>query len=167
MAFSLRVLGAPGHRAKAELGNGQAGLAKGQGLHHASGGGLQPIAALQQARPDQRRGKGPDLRTLHEHTKVSGMSLPIHTQSQPRPQDLQPLVGDLTLRRGRVHELWLIAPGAAPVSLGLLDAPELMVAYPRPPEGWTLAVSIEPAGGSPIGTPTGPVILTAEVGTDT
>ena len=33
------------------------------------------------------------------------MSLPIHTQTAPRPQDLQPLVGDLTLRRGRVHEL--------------------------------------------------------------
>lgn len=32
------------------------------------------------------------------------MSLPIHTQAAPRPQDLQPLVGDLTLRRGRVHE---------------------------------------------------------------
>lgn len=68
---------------------------------------------------------------------------------------------------GRVHELWLIAPDAAPVSLGLLDAPELVVAYPRPPEGWTLAVSIEPAGGSPFGTPTGPVILTAEIGADT
>jgi anti-sigma-K factor RskA len=67
---------------------------------------------------------------------------------------------------GRVHELWLIAPGAAPVSLGLLDQPELVVTYPRPPEGWTLAVSIEPAGGSPFGTPTGPVILTAEVGAD-
>ncbi len=67
---------------------------------------------------------------------------------------------------GRVHELWLIAPGAAPVSLGLLDAPELVVAYPHPPEGWTLAVSIEPEGGSPIGTPTGPVILTAAVGAD-
>lgn len=32
------------------------------------------------------------------------MSLPIHTQAAPRPQDLQPLVGGLTLRRGRVHE---------------------------------------------------------------
>jgi anti-sigma-K factor RskA len=65
---------------------------------------------------------------------------------------------------GRVHELWLIEPGSAPVSLGLLDQAELVVAYPRPPEGWTLAVSIEPAGGSPIGSPTGPVILTAEIG---
>ena len=68
--------------------------------------------------------------------------------------------------QGRVHELWLIAPGAAPVSLGLLDEAELVVTYPRPPEGWTLAVSIEPEGGSPIGSPTGPVILTAEVGGD-
>ena len=67
---------------------------------------------------------------------------------------------------GRVHELWVIAPGAAPVSLGLLDQAELVVTYPRPPAGWTLAVSIEPAGGSPIGTPTGPVILAAEVGAD-
>ena len=33
------------------------------------------------------------------------MSLPIHTQAAPRPHDLHPLVGDLTLRRGRVHEL--------------------------------------------------------------
>ncbi|AZL57441.1 hypothetical protein EI545_00420 [Tabrizicola piscis] len=68
---------------------------------------------------------------------------------------------------GRVHELWLIAPGAAPISLGLLDRAELVVDYPRPPEGWTLAVSIEPAGGSPIGSPTGPVILAVEVGAET
>jgi anti-sigma-K factor RskA len=67
---------------------------------------------------------------------------------------------------GRVHELWLIAPGAAPVSLGLLDQPTLTVAYPLPPEGWTLAVSIEPEGGSPIGSPTGPVILATVIGED-
>lgn len=67
---------------------------------------------------------------------------------------------------GRVHELWVIAPGASPVSLGLLDQTELVVEYPRPPAGWTLAVSIEPAGGSPVGTPTGPVILAAEVAAD-
>jgi anti-sigma-K factor RskA len=67
---------------------------------------------------------------------------------------------------GRVHELWLIAPDAAPVSLGLLDEPELVVSYPRPPEGWTLAVSIEPEGGSPFGTPTGPVILSAQIGAE-
>jgi anti-sigma-K factor RskA len=62
---------------------------------------------------------------------------------------------------GQVHELWIIAPGAAPVSLGLLDRGGLSVPYPVPPAGWTLAVSVEPAGGSPTGAPTGPVILTA------
>jgi anti-sigma-K factor RskA len=62
---------------------------------------------------------------------------------------------------GRVHELWVIAPGAAPVSLGLLAQAPLTVRYPAPPAGWTLAVSVEPEGGSPTGAPTGPVILTA------
>ena len=65
---------------------------------------------------------------------------------------------------GQTHELWVIAPGAAPVSLGLLGADPLDVEYPRPPAGWVLAVSVEPAGGSPTGAPTGPVILTAELG---
>ena len=64
---------------------------------------------------------------------------------------------------GQVHELWAIAPGAAPVSLGLLADAPLEVRYPTPPHGWTLAVSIEPAGGSPTGAPTGPVILAQEL----
>jgi anti-sigma-K factor RskA len=64
---------------------------------------------------------------------------------------------------GQTHELWLIAPGAAPVSLGLLGVDPLTVEYPRPPAGWVLAVSVEPSGGSPTGAPTGPVILTAEL----
>jgi anti-sigma-K factor RskA len=66
---------------------------------------------------------------------------------------------------GRVHELWLIAPGKAPVSLGLLEDAPLIVNQPVPPAGWTLAVSLEAAGGSKSGVPTGPVILSAEIGT--
>ena len=65
---------------------------------------------------------------------------------------------------GQVHELWIIAPGAAPVALGLLGDAPLDVTYPTPPAGWTMAVSVEPSGGSTTGTPTGPVILTAEIG---
>lgn len=65
---------------------------------------------------------------------------------------------------GQVHELWVIAPGGAPVSLGLLQDRPLVVSYPVPPAGFVLAVSIEPQGGSPTGAPTGPVILTAEIG---
>jgi anti-sigma-K factor RskA len=67
---------------------------------------------------------------------------------------------------GQVHELWVIAPGANPVSLGLLQDAPLVVTYPVPPAGFVLAVSVEPAGGSPTGQPTGPVILTAEIGSD-
>lgn len=65
---------------------------------------------------------------------------------------------------GQVHELWIIAPGANPVSLGLLEDTPLVVRYPAPPEGFVFAVSIEPEGGSPTGQPTGPVILTATIG---
>lgn len=59
---------------------------------------------------------------------------------------------------GQVQQLWIIAPDAAPVSLGLLEGESLAVAYPEAPAGWTLAVSVEPAGGSPTGSPTGPVV---------
>jgi anti-sigma-K factor RskA len=65
---------------------------------------------------------------------------------------------------GQVHELWIIAPGANPVSLGLLQDKPLVITYPTPPAGFTFAVSVEPEGGSPTGQPTGPVILTATVG---
>lgn len=65
---------------------------------------------------------------------------------------------------GQVQELWVIAPDAAPVSLGLLDQAALSVPYPTLPQGWTLAVSLEPAGGSPTGAPTGPVLAAGVVG---
>jgi anti-sigma-K factor RskA len=68
---------------------------------------------------------------------------------------------------GQVHQLWIIAPDASPVSLGLLEDRPLVVDYPAPPPGFIFAVSVEPAGGSPTGLPTGPVILTAEVAQDT
>lgn len=64
---------------------------------------------------------------------------------------------------GKVHELWIIAPEAAPVSLGLLGEGPLTIPYPMPPEGWILAVSLEPSGGSTTGAPTGPVLATGAV----
>jgi anti-sigma-K factor RskA len=66
---------------------------------------------------------------------------------------------------GQVHELWLIPPGGAPEALGLLESAPLTLATARPQAGWTLAVSVEPAGGSPTGQPTGPVVMAAEIGT--
>lgn len=69
---------------------------------------------------------------------------------------------------GRVFELWMLpTSGAAPVSLGLLPASG-EATLPLPPAASqvlaassTLAVSIEPLGGSTTGAPTGPVVFTA------
>ncbi|EYD71248.1 anti-sigma factor [Limimaricola hongkongensis] len=71
---------------------------------------------------------------------------------------------------GRSLELWLIAGEAAPISLGLLpDDREGRLTVPeelRPllPQA-VLAVSDEPAGGSPEAGPTGPVVAAGPVTT--
>lgn len=63
-----------------------------------------------------------------------------------------------------VPELWLIMPGSTPLSLGVVDpeqptevklSPDLADQLKQSP---TLAISLEPLGGSPSGMPTGPVI---------
>lgn len=72
---------------------------------------------------------------------------------------------------GRVLELWLIAEGApAPVSLGVLPA-DAVTDITLPADlipaiaGGTLAISEEPVGGSPTGTPTGAVLAVGAVTT--
>lgn len=55
-------------------------------------------------------------------------------------------------------ELWHIPTGGAPVSLGVIDpAAPIEVSFRAAP-GDLAAVSLEPAGGSPTGQPTGPVL---------
>jgi anti-sigma-K factor RskA len=69
----------------------------------------------------------------------------------------------------RALELWLIAPGDHPRSLGLIepgrpvhiDLPSELIERVRPAA--TLAVSSEPPGGSPTGLPTGPVIASGKL----
>jgi len=67
---------------------------------------------------------------------------------------------------GKAYELWLLPEGdAAPVSLGLLPtqtvARRTLPQVERVVTAKGLAVSVEPAGGSPTGQPTGPVIYQA------
>jgi len=60
----------------------------------------------------------------------------------------------------RALELWRVPASGIPVSLGLVQDYELSVKPNIEVEpGDTLAVSVEPPGGSPSGAPTGPVIL--------
>jgi anti-sigma-K factor RskA len=64
----------------------------------------------------------------------------------------------------RAYELWGIAPHATrPVPLGVIPANGDMRLAALPKNvaaGATLAISIEPPGGSPTGLPTGPVVFT-------
>lgn len=69
-----------------------------------------------------------------------------------------------------VHELWIIQGDNPPVSMGIVpgDAPlrlALSEEVAAALEGGTMAVSVEPPGGSPTGAPTGPVIATGAVET--
>jgi anti-sigma-K factor RskA len=83
----------------------------------------------------------------------------------------------LTMRRvtaeqesGKSYELWLVSDRyPAPRSLGVVEAGEftqrpLLAAYdPDTVNSATYAVSLEPEGGSPTGSPTGPVLFTGKL----
>lgn len=70
---------------------------------------------------------------------------------------------------GRSHELWVIPSDGTPRSLGTMPTePTMRMAVTEPiarqlHEGATLAVSVEPQGGSPTGLPTGPVIASGKL----
>ena len=57
------------------------------------------------------------------------------------------------------YELWAVAPGAAPKSLGVVQQASYSRQLPYQAEGLVFAVSLEPPGGSPTGAPTGPVVF--------
>lgn len=72
-------------------------------------------------------------------------------------------------QRQRSYELWVIPPGGTPHSLGLVD-PERPVKVVVPPDlrphvsaDSTLAISLEPPGGSPTGQPTGPIVANGKL----
>lgn len=68
---------------------------------------------------------------------------------------------------GKSLELWHVAEGEAPRSLGILeagiDAQTIRDAKAAGPVGGILAVSVEPEGGSPSGAPTGPIVYTGKL----
>lgn len=78
---------------------------------------------------------------------------------------------DMPAPSGRSHEVWLIPAGGSPMKVGML--PQTARMHMQVPDeiadelrrGATLAVSVEPAGGSPTGLPTGPVIASGELET--
>jgi len=78
-------------------------------------------------------------------------------------------VAPIAIPAGRSLELWALPDGKAPRSLGLVDAAgAVRIALPAPAADVlqgvpALAISLEPAGGSPTGAPTGPVLYTGRI----
>ena len=86
--------------------------------------------------------------------------------SQDKTQLMVQAVNASAIQSDRSLQLWLIPPGEKPQSLGLVNdsgrqrvaVTELQLA--RLP---TLAISLEPRGGSPTGQPTGPVLYSGQI----
>jgi anti-sigma-K factor RskA len=123
------------------------------GLHQFGGKPPAGLAATQQAFIEA------DPQTIYWRVEILGANqeLNLHVRAV---HDLPP---------GKSHELWVIpVSGGAPVSLGLLphtgDHHRVLSAAQRAAlaGATTLAVSLEPQGGSPTGAPT-QVLLTAPI----
>ena len=91
------------------------------------------------------------------HLSKDGRTFVLHTD---RPMIAGP---------AQSYELWLIPANGKPVSVAVLGSLDARFELPRAHRGRMLpgaqlAVSAEPAGGSPTGQPTGPVIFKGPIG---
>jgi anti-sigma-K factor RskA len=83
---------------------------------------------------------------------------------KPSEKRLMVMAGDMAPEPGRAHELWIIPADGKPRSLGLVTGEGMHrmavdeAMAPMLAEAATLAISVEPEGGSPGSGPTGPVI---------
>ena len=81
-----------------------------------------------------------------------------------REVSIQP-VQPVALKPENSLELWALPKAGPPASLGLVSAKGLTALSKRtlPADTKALAVSLEPAGGSPTGAPTGPVLFVGDL----
>jgi anti-sigma-K factor RskA len=81
-----------------------------------------------------------------------------------REVSIQP-VQPVALRPENSLELWALPKSGPPSSLGLVSAKGITALSKRtlPADTKALAVSLEPAGGSPTGAPTGPVLFVGDL----
>ena len=99
----------------------------------------------------------------------SGSALLAATYNPNNRQFVVTPTGRYELKPSQVLELWIIVGDKAPRSIGVIDAANPR-AYSLPADvradlaaGATLAVSIEPTGGSPTGAPTGAVVASGKL----
>ncbi|MFF1545744.1 anti-sigma factor domain-containing protein [Streptomyces sp. NPDC058291] len=91
------------------------------------------------AAPDARAGNGKD---------AEGRSIGV-IASASEGQAIVTLSGYGALPTGQVHQLWVMRPGAQPRSLGIFAADTPLVADGLDKAAASLAVTVEPDGGSP------------------
>ena len=99
--------------------------------------------------------RGGDLPALIVEVNTGAGMVKIHSVAAETPPD-------------HSLELWYIGTGQAPRSLGTIDDPWRQVALPAVARSAdldraTLAVTVEPKGGSPTGGPTGPVVYSGKL----
>ncbi|MGN6278788.1 MAG: anti-sigma factor [Sphingomonas sp.] len=120
------------------------------------------------ARPQPQQAPQPQIVAAPHRLMVASLTLSDKSRSLPALVDVtsgeirtadSPSVAD-----GKSAELWLIGADGVPKAVGLLaETGPSQWHYPLArraelAQGATLAISIEPAGGSPTGKPTGPVV---------
>lgn len=77
--------------------------------------------------------------------------------------------GDMPTDPSHAHELWVIPAGGQPRSMGTMGAGKQMhmqladALATLLQQGATIAISVEPPGGSPTGAPTGPVVASGSL----
>ena len=137
-------------------------------------GGMTALAAclalvlLVQLRPPARPvpGAPPMVAMLGDQQK----QMQVMASWDPRAQRLVLAVaGDMPADPRHSHELWVIPVGGKPHSLGTMDSGrqlhmQLADALARLlQQGATIAISVEPRGGSRTGAPTGPVVASGSL----
>lgn len=94
-----------------------------------------------------------------EAAQAMNASFVASVSADGRALVLRPL-NELTLAQGRALELWAVPAQGAPRSLGLVRAEgaTTLIRAQLLRDTAAFAVSVEPAGGSPTGAPTGPIV---------
>lgn len=81
------------------------------------------------------------------------------------------VAGDMPADPAHSHELWVIPPNGKPRSIGIMPATKQMhmkladALATLLQQGATIAISVEPVGGSKTGAPTGPVVASGALRT--
>jgi anti-sigma-K factor RskA len=106
----------------------------------------------------------PEVAPLTASLAAEGQALAFSARIDPADGTLTLIrTGGAPAEAGQDLQLWVIGADGVPASLGLIREAEST----RPAAGLTpgqvLAVSLEPAGGSPTGQPTGPVLVTGVI----